>query len=51
VENKRREQVGSVAGKARIDLEKKTGKKIVSTENYLPVAKKMKQLKNKKKKK
>ena len=42
---------GSVAGKARIDLEKKTGKKIVSTENYLPVAKKMKQLKNKKKKK
>ena len=29
-------QGGSVAGKARIDLEKKTGKKIVSKENYLP---------------
>ena len=38
-------QGGSVAGKARIDLEKKTGKKIVSTENYLPQGKKNKQLK------
>ena len=37
-------QGGSVAGKARIDLEKKTGKKIVSTENYLPVSKKDKKL-------
>ncbi len=26
---------GSVAGKARKDLEKKTGKKVVSSENYL----------------
>ncbi|MEJ7626840.1 MAG: Bro-N domain-containing protein [Ferruginibacter sp.] len=33
-------QGGSVAGKARIDLEKKTGKKIVSAENYLPAQKK-----------
>ena len=38
-------QGGSVAGKARIDLEKKTGKKIVSAENYLPQGKKNKQLK------
>ncbi|MEO6820682.1 MAG: BRO family protein [Ginsengibacter sp.] len=41
-------QGGSVAGKARIDLEKKTGKKVVSAENYLPDSKKNKQLKNKK---
>ncbi len=34
-------QGGSVAGKARIDLEKKTGKKVVSTENYLPEGKKI----------
>jgi len=38
-------QGGSVAGKARIDLEKKTGKKIVSAENYLPQGKNNKQLK------
>ena len=38
-------QGGSVAGKARIDLEKKTGKKIVSAENYLPASKKNKKLK------
>jgi hypothetical protein len=37
-------QGGSVAGKARRDLEIKTGKKIVSSENYLPEAKKKKQL-------
>lgn len=41
-------QGGSVAGKARIDLEKKTGKKIVSAENYLPTSKKNKQLKKEK---
>lgn len=46
VENKiAAKQGGSVAGKARIDLEKKTGKKIVSAENYLPQGKKNKQLK------
>ena len=39
-------QGGSVAGKARRDLETKTGRKIVSSENYLPEAKKNKQLKN-----
>jgi DNA-damage-inducible protein D len=39
-------QGGSVAGKARRDLETKTGKKIVSAENYLPETKKKKQLKN-----
>jgi prophage antirepressor-like protein len=37
-------QGGSVAGKARRDLENKTGKKVVSAENYLPKAKKNKQL-------
>jgi len=46
VENKiAAKQGGSVAGKARIDLEKKTGKKKVSAENYLPQGKKNKQLK------
>lgn len=30
----------SVAGKAKHDLEAKTGKKVVSTENYLPPTKK-----------
>jgi len=37
-------QGGSVAGKARRDLETKTGKKVVSSENYLPEAKKNRQL-------
>ena len=37
IENKKAaKQGGSVAGKARQDLEAKTGKKIVSAENYLP---------------
>lgn len=46
VENKvAAKQGGSVAGKARIDLEKKTGKKIVSAENYLPASNKNKKLK------
>jgi hypothetical protein len=43
-------QGGSVAGKARRDLEIKTGKKIVSSENYLPESKKSKQLNKGKKK-
>jgi DNA-damage-inducible protein D len=43
-------QGGSVAGKARLDLETKTGKKVVSSENYLPEAKKNKQLNKGKKK-
>ncbi|MBA4257916.1 MAG: phage antirepressor protein [Chitinophaga sp.] len=43
-------QGGSVAGKARRDLEMKTGKKIVSLENYLPESKKNKQLNKGKKK-
>jgi hypothetical protein len=43
-------QGGSVAGKARRDLEMKTGKKIVSSENYLPESKKNKQLDKGKKK-
>ncbi len=43
-------QGGSVAGKARQDLEMKTGKKIVSSENYLPESKKNKQLNKGKKK-
>ncbi|MFH1320600.1 MAG: Bro-N domain-containing protein, partial [Bacteroidota bacterium] len=33
-------QGGSVAGKARLDLESKTGKKVISTTNYLPEEKK-----------
>lgn len=43
-------QGGSVAGKARRDLEAKTGKRVVSSENYLPDAKQKKQLKKGKKK-
>ncbi len=43
-------QGGSVAGKARRDLETKTGKKVVSSENYLPESKKNKQLNKVKKK-
>ena len=43
-------QGGSVAGKARRDLEMKTGKKVVSSENYLPESKKNKQLNKGKKK-
>ena len=36
---------GDVAGNARRELESRTGKKVVSTDNYLPEAKKNKQLK------
>ena len=43
-------QGGSVAGKARRDLEIKTAKKVVSTENYLPESKTNKQLNKGKKK-
>lgn len=43
-------QGGSVAGKARRDLEIKTGEKVVSSENYLPDSKKNKQLNKGKKK-
>lgn len=43
-------QGGSVAGKARRDLEIKTGQKVVSSENYLPAPKKNKQLSKGKKK-
>ncbi len=34
-------QGGSVAGKARRDLEAKTGKKVISSENYLPEQRKI----------
>ena len=45
IENKKvAKQGGSVAGKARRDLEIKTGKKVVSSENYLPEVKKKKKL-------
>jgi len=45
IENKiAAKQGGSVAGKARRDLETKTGKKVVSPVNYLPEAKKNKPL-------
>lgn len=51
VENKAAaKQGGSVAGKARRDLEIKTGQKVVSSENYLPTTKKSKQLNEGKKK-
>ena len=51
VENKiAAKQGGSVAGKARKDLETKTGKRVVSSNNYLPEAKKNKQLNKGKKK-
>ena len=51
IENKMvAKQGGSVAGKARLDLEIKTGKKIVSSENYLPELKKNQQLNKGKKK-
>jgi prophage antirepressor-like protein len=43
-------QGGSVAGKARRDLEIKTGQKVVSSDNYLPETKKNKQLNKGKKK-
>lgn len=38
-------QGGAVAGNARRELESRTGKKIVSTDNYLPGAKKNKEFK------
>jgi DNA-damage-inducible protein D len=51
IENKiAAKQGGSVAGKARRDLEMKTGKKVISSENYLPEPKKNKQLNKGKKK-
>jgi hypothetical protein len=37
-------QGGDVAGNARRELEKKTGRKVVSKENYLPESKKNKEL-------
>jgi DNA-damage-inducible protein D len=44
-------QGGSVAGNARRELESRTGKKVVSTGNYLPEGKKNKELKKGKGKK
>jgi DNA-damage-inducible protein D len=38
-------QGGAVAGNARRELESRTGKKVVSTDNYLPEAKKNKEIK------
>jgi DNA-damage-inducible protein D len=43
-------QGGAVAGKARRDLETKTGQKVVSSENYLPNTQKRKQITKGKKK-
>lgn len=39
---------GKIAKKARLELESKTGKSVITSENYLPPAKKPKQLKEKK---
>lgn len=51
IQNKKAaKQGGAVAGNARRELESRTGKKVVSTDNYLPVAKKNKQLKKGKEK-
>ncbi len=51
VQNKKAaRQGGAVAGNARRELESRTGKKVVSRENYLPEAKKNKELKQGKKK-
>jgi len=38
---------GRIAKKARLELESKTGKSVITSENYLPPAKKQKQLKHK----
>ena len=43
-------QGGTIAGNARKALEIKTGKKVVTSENYLPEAKKNKELKKSNKK-
>jgi hypothetical protein len=43
-------QGGKIAGDARKALELKTGKKVISENNYLPEAKKNKELKNGRKK-
>lgn len=43
-------QGGAVAGNARKELESRTGKKVVSTNNYLPIGKKNKELKKGKEK-
>jgi len=46
IQNKKAaKQGGAVAGNARKELESKTGKKVVSTDNYLPETKKYKELK------
>jgi len=46
IQNKKAaKQGGAVAGNARRELESRTGKKVVSPDNYLPEAKKNKQLK------
>jgi DNA-damage-inducible protein D len=46
IQNKKAaKQGGAVAGNARRELESRTGKKVVSTNNYLPAAKKNKELK------
>ena len=45
IQNKKAaKQGGAVAGNARRELESKTGKRVVSTDNYLPEAKKKKEL-------
>lgn len=45
IQNKKAaKQGGAVAGNARRELESRTGKKVVSTDNYLPEAKKNKEL-------
>jgi DNA-damage-inducible protein D len=51
IQNKKAaKQGGGVAGNARRELESRTGKRVVSTDNYLPEAKKNKELKKGKEK-
>lgn len=46
IQNKKTaKQGGAVAGNARRELESRTGKRVVSTDNYLPEAKKNEELK------
>ena len=46
-ENKNAAKIGgNIAKKARLELENKTGKNVVTDENYLPTSKKVKQIKN-----
>ena len=49
MENKKAARIGGkIAGNALKELEKESGEKVITSENYLPETKKKKELKNKK---